>query len=188
MVSTSSWAAAQAGSPKCKFAVRVECDTFTSLPSRILIAVRNYEQICQFYWMTKVQMTCATAGLVSYLSISYLLADLSELLIDRLGSPKCVVAEVSVCSDSFPLKELPNENKGWEDRTRINHEWCCNRISRCSDLFCQFEKVHGYCLQGWYFLVKYKFINKYLLFCLYFCISAIGKLAQSMPILHEPGW
>ena len=54
-------------------------------------------------------MTCASAGLTSYLSISYLLAKLSELLIDRLGSPKCVVAEIPVCSDiSFPLKELPN--------------------------------------------------------------------------------
>ena len=55
-------------------------------------------------------MTCATAGLISYLSISYLLAKLSELLIHRFCSPKCVVAEISVCSDiSFPLIELPNE-------------------------------------------------------------------------------
>ena len=53
-------------------------------------------------------MTCATAGLISYLSISYLLAELFELLIHRFCSPKCVVAELSVCSD-FPLKELPNE-------------------------------------------------------------------------------
>ena len=55
-------------------------------------------------------MTCATAGLISYLSISYQLAKLSELLIHRYCSPKCVVAVISVCSDiSFPLKELPNE-------------------------------------------------------------------------------
>ena len=55
-------------------------------------------------------MTCATASLISYLSSSYLLAKLFELLIHRLCSPKCVVAEISVCSDiSFPLKELPNE-------------------------------------------------------------------------------
>ena len=55
-------------------------------------------------------MTCATAGLISYLSISYLLAKLSELLIHMFCSPKCVVAEISVCSDiSFPLKELPNK-------------------------------------------------------------------------------
>ena len=37
LVSTRSWAAAQAGSTNCKFAVRVECDTFTILPSRILV-------------------------------------------------------------------------------------------------------------------------------------------------------
>ena len=55
-------------------------------------------------------MTCATAILISYLSISYLLDKLSELFIHRLGSPKCVVGEISVCSDIFfPLKEFPNE-------------------------------------------------------------------------------
>ena len=55
-------------------------------------------------------MKCPSAGLTSHLSISYLLAELSELLIHRLGSPKCVVAEISVCSDiSFPVKEMPNE-------------------------------------------------------------------------------
>ena len=55
-------------------------------------------------------MTCATAGLIFYLSISYMLAKLSELLIHRFCGAKCVVAEISVCSDiSFPLKELPNE-------------------------------------------------------------------------------
>ena len=55
-------------------------------------------------------MTCDTAGLISYLSISYMLAKLSELLIHRFCSPKCVVAEISVCFDiSFPLQELPNE-------------------------------------------------------------------------------
>ena len=37
LVSTCSWAAAQAGSTNCKFAVRVECDTFTILPWRILV-------------------------------------------------------------------------------------------------------------------------------------------------------
>ena len=37
LVSTCSWAAAQAWSTNCKFAVRVECDTFTILPSRILV-------------------------------------------------------------------------------------------------------------------------------------------------------
>ena len=37
LVSTCSWAAAQAGSTNCKFAVHVECDTFTILPWRILV-------------------------------------------------------------------------------------------------------------------------------------------------------
>ena len=40
-------------------------------------------------------MTCPSAGLTSYLSISYQLAELSELLIHMLGSPKCVVAGIS---------------------------------------------------------------------------------------------
>ena len=44
LVSTCSWAAAQAGSTNCKIVVRVECDTFTTLPSRILVALWNYEQ------------------------------------------------------------------------------------------------------------------------------------------------
>ena len=45
----------------------------------------------------RVQMTYATAGLISTLSISYLLAKLSELLIHMIGSPKGVVAGISVC-------------------------------------------------------------------------------------------
>ena len=49
-------------------------------------------------------MTCASAGLTSHLSISYLLAELSELLVHRLGSPKCEVRVISVCSDIFSLK------------------------------------------------------------------------------------
>ena len=39
-------------------------------------------------------MTCPSAGLISYLSISYMLAEVSELLIHRFGSPKCVVAGI----------------------------------------------------------------------------------------------
>ena len=54
LVSTCSWAAAQAGSTNCKIVVRVECGTFTTLPSRILVALWNYEHICKFYWMTRV--------------------------------------------------------------------------------------------------------------------------------------
>ena len=42
-------AAAQAGSTNCKIAVCVKCDTFTTLPLRILVALRNYEHISKFY-------------------------------------------------------------------------------------------------------------------------------------------
>ena len=38
-------AAVQAGSTNCKIALCVECDTLSSLPSRILEALWNYEQI-----------------------------------------------------------------------------------------------------------------------------------------------
>ena len=48
-------------------------------------------------------MTCATARLISNLSISYLLIKLSELLIHRLGSPKGVVADISVCLVISPV-------------------------------------------------------------------------------------
>ena len=44
----------QGRSTNCKIAVGVECGTFTTLPSRILVALWNYEQICKFYWMTRV--------------------------------------------------------------------------------------------------------------------------------------
>ena len=53
-----------------------------------------------------MQKTYATAGLISYLSISYLLAKLFELLIHRLGSPKYVAAEISGCSDFFFIKRI----------------------------------------------------------------------------------
>ena len=39
--------------------------------------------------------------------------------------------------------------------------------------FANLKENHGYCLQGGYLLVKYKFINQELLFCFYFCISTI---------------
>ena len=39
--------------------------------------------------------------------------------------------------------------------------------------FANLKKNHGNCLQGGYFLVKYKFINQQLLFCFYFCIYTI---------------
>ena len=55
--------------------------------------------------------THATAGLISYLSISYLLAKVSELLIQRLGtsSHKCVVAEISVCSDIVFINRIAEQ-------------------------------------------------------------------------------
>ena len=55
-------------------------------------------------------MTCATAGLISNLSISHLLAKLSELLMHRLGSPKGVVAGISVCLDIFFIRRISKRN------------------------------------------------------------------------------
>ena len=49
-VSTCSWAAAQAWSTNCKIADRLNA---VPSPSRILVALRNYEQICEFYWTPK---------------------------------------------------------------------------------------------------------------------------------------
>ena len=46
-------------------------------------------------------MTYATTASISYLSILYLLAKLSLLLIHRLGSPKRGVEGIYVCSDLF---------------------------------------------------------------------------------------
>ena len=37
-------------------------------------------------------MTWTSAGLTSYLSITYLLTELFELLVHKVGSPKCVVS------------------------------------------------------------------------------------------------
>ena len=51
-------------------------------------------------------MTCASAGLTSHLSILYMLAELSGLLIHSLGSHNCVVAEISVCSDIIFIKRI----------------------------------------------------------------------------------
>ena len=48
-------------------------------------------------------MTCAST---SHLSNSYLLVELSELLIHRLGSPKCVVAGISVWSNNLFIKRI----------------------------------------------------------------------------------
>ena len=51
-------------------------------------------------------MTCASASLTSHLSISYLLAKLFELLVHKLGSPKCVVAGISLCSNVLFIKKI----------------------------------------------------------------------------------
>ena len=39
--------------------------------------------------------------------------------------------------------------------------------------FANLKKNHGYCLQGGYFLVKYKFINQQMLSGFYFCTYTI---------------
>ena len=51
-------------------------------------------------------MTYIAACLISYLSMAYLLAKLSELLIHGLGSPKCLVAGISGYSDSVVIKRI----------------------------------------------------------------------------------
>ena len=67
-------------------------------------------------------MTYATAGLISYLSISYLLANLSELLSHSLGSPKCVVKFKIVPNRHQATDFLSNKdiiiqtNKVWYER------------------------------------------------------------------------
>ena len=85
-------------STNCKIAVRVECNTFTTQPSRIYILLND-----QISWrITRTSaMTYVTAGLISYLSISYLLAKLSELFTHRLSSLTSVVAGISVSSNIF---------------------------------------------------------------------------------------
>ena len=53
--------------------------------------------------------------------------------------------------------------------------------------FCQFEKKHGYCLQGGYFLVKYKFINQKLFFVFIFAFTPFEispKYTYIKQILH----
>ena len=57
-------------------------------------------------------MTWASAGLTSHLSISYLLAELFELLVHKLGSPKCVVVGISVCSNIHFIKRIAKWKKG----------------------------------------------------------------------------
>ena len=57
-------------------------------------------------------MTWASAGLTSHLSISYLLAELFELLVHKLGSPKCVVVGISVCSNIYFIKRIAKWKKG----------------------------------------------------------------------------
>ena len=101
-------------------------------------------------------MTCATAGLISYLLSSYLLAKLSELLIHRFCSPKCVVAEISVCSDTaFQLKDVPNAKIRVE---KIELELIMSDVAirylGALIFFANLKKNHGYCLPGGYLLVK----------------------------------
>ena len=51
-------------------------------------------------------MTYPAACLISYLSMAYLLAKLSQLLTHKLGSPKCLVAGISGCSDIFVINRI----------------------------------------------------------------------------------
>ena len=46
-----------------------------------------------------------------YLSISYLIAELFELLVHKLGSPTCVVAGISVCSNIYFIKRIAERKK-----------------------------------------------------------------------------
>ena len=64
-------------------------------------------------------MTYAIASLISYLSISYLLAKLYELLIYRLGSPKCVAAGILVCSDFLFIKRISKRKRITKLRTNM---------------------------------------------------------------------
>ena len=100
------------------------------------------------------------SGLISYLSSSYLLTKLSELLIHRLGSPKCVVAKISVCSDFF-IKRIAKRKIRVEN---IELELIMSDIVigylGALIFFANMKKKHGYCPQGGFFIVKYKFINQ----------------------------
>ena len=51
-------------------------------------------------------MTCATAGLISYSSISYLLAKLSELSIHRFCSHVCGQRDICVLRYFFVIKRI----------------------------------------------------------------------------------
>ena len=64
--------------------------------------INNYE--CYHKWTPPPPHLFITAGLISYLSVVYLFAKLLELLIHRLGSPKCVVKGISGCSNIFAIK------------------------------------------------------------------------------------
>ena len=50
-------------------------------------------------------------SLMDYISLAYLLAELSELLIHSLGNPKCVAAGISGCSDIFVIKRIAKRTK-----------------------------------------------------------------------------
>ena len=54
--------------------------------------------------MHTVPFLFITARLISYLSMAFLFAKPLELLIHRLGRPKCVVAGISGCSDFFAIR------------------------------------------------------------------------------------
>ena len=62
-----------------------------------------------------------------------------------------LVAGISGCSDSFVIKRLAKQKNRVE---KIELELIMSDIaigkSRCSDLFCHYDNVHGYCPHGGY--------------------------------------
>ena len=99
----------------------------------------------------RVQMSCATAGLISYLSISYLLAKLSEP-----DSPKCVL---------FIFIKRIVKRRIRAEKIELELITIDIAIGYLGALIlfaiCLYEKYHVYCPQGGYFLVEYKFMNQY---------------------------
>ena len=54
--------------------------------------------------MINGQHHLSNTGLTTHLSMAYMFTKPLELLIHRLGSPKCVVARISGCPDIFDVK------------------------------------------------------------------------------------
>ena len=59
--------------------------------------------------ITRTSANDIRCGRFNILSISYLLAKLSELVIHSVGSPKCVLVGISGCSDIFVIKRIAKQ-------------------------------------------------------------------------------